>query len=158
VGPLYKQIWHPEHPSLSFVGLPHSVVPFPLFEMQGRTIAEMALKGWGEVGEEERVREAQNDYEGMGPNHRRVEDTHYLGDLQWDYTREIGVMGGIWGEEEERRNMVNEEIYKRAGMERKKGKIGGDDGYRRMDFWRDWEKHEWGIEKKGKRGKPRPRV
>ncbi|CAM9225821.1 unnamed protein product [Phaeothamnion confervicola] len=36
VAPLYLQLFHAAYPTLSFVGLPHSVVPFPLFELQAR--------------------------------------------------------------------------------------------------------------------------
>jgi hypothetical protein len=31
---LYEQLWHARYPNLAFIGLPHSVVPFPFFELQ----------------------------------------------------------------------------------------------------------------------------
>jgi thioredoxin reductase len=34
VAPLYKQLFHVEHPSLVFVGLPSVIIPFPLFDFQ----------------------------------------------------------------------------------------------------------------------------
>ena len=34
VKPLYEQLWHAQYPSLTFIGLQHSVVPFPFFELQ----------------------------------------------------------------------------------------------------------------------------
>ena len=36
VHPLFLQLFHADHPSLSFIGIPHSVVPFPLFEYQAK--------------------------------------------------------------------------------------------------------------------------
>jgi Flavin-binding monooxygenase-like len=39
VQPLYQQIFHTQRTDLSFIGLPHSVVPFPLFELQAKLVA-----------------------------------------------------------------------------------------------------------------------
>jgi Flavin-binding monooxygenase-like len=39
VQPLYQQIFHAQRIDLSFIGLPHSVVPFPLFELQAKLVA-----------------------------------------------------------------------------------------------------------------------
>ena len=38
VHPLYEQLWHAQYPSSSFIGLPHSDVPFPLFEIQATAV------------------------------------------------------------------------------------------------------------------------
>ena len=43
VMPLYEQLWHARHVNLAFVGLPHSVVPFPLFELQAEAIVAQLL-------------------------------------------------------------------------------------------------------------------
>ena len=37
VGPLYKQVFHVDHPSLVFVGLQWIIIPFPLFDFQVNT-------------------------------------------------------------------------------------------------------------------------
>ena len=42
VDPLFLQLFHAHCPSLSFVGIPHSVVPFPLFEYQALLLAAVA--------------------------------------------------------------------------------------------------------------------
>ena len=39
VQPLYKQLFHAQRPELAFVGLPWSVVPFPMFEVQAKLLA-----------------------------------------------------------------------------------------------------------------------
>ena len=36
VGPLWQHLLPPAAPTLSFIGLPWKVVPFPLFELQAR--------------------------------------------------------------------------------------------------------------------------
>ena len=42
VSPLYKHLFPPRHaPSLSFVGLPWKIVPFPLYELQSRWVARL---------------------------------------------------------------------------------------------------------------------
>ena len=38
VKPLYEQLWHATYPNVAFIGLPHSVVPFPLFEIQAQAV------------------------------------------------------------------------------------------------------------------------
>jgi len=42
VSPLYKHLFPPRYaPSLSFVGLPWKIVPFPLYELQSRWVARL---------------------------------------------------------------------------------------------------------------------
>ena len=41
VTPLYKHIFHLKYPSISFIGLPYSVVPFMLFEIQAYFVASV---------------------------------------------------------------------------------------------------------------------
>lgn len=36
VHPLYLEMIPPDHPTIAFIGLPYSVIPFPLFEMQAK--------------------------------------------------------------------------------------------------------------------------
>lgn len=45
VTPLYEQLWHATYPNLAFIGLPHSVIPFPLFGIQAEAIAYQWLAG-----------------------------------------------------------------------------------------------------------------
>jgi thioredoxin reductase len=44
VKPLYEQLWHARYPSLTFVGLQHSVVPFPFFELQAEAIVSQLVR------------------------------------------------------------------------------------------------------------------
>jgi thioredoxin reductase len=92
VAPLVEQLWHAQFPNLAFLGLPHSVVPFPLMELQ----AQACLYQWTHAGknlpfaEEERMRVANEDATAGGPDGSgRVQDTHYLGNEQWKYCRRL---------------------------------------------------------------------
>ncbi len=144
VSPLYKQLWHADYPQISFLGLPHSVVPFPLFEIQGEAVAEQAAMEFGGLpGREERVREADRDSRGGGPKGPgRVQDTHYLGDHQWDYCLDIAGFAGV-----DVMDLVstNKEMYDHSGGARKASKVGGKDDYRRLKYDRSESFKEWSV-------------
>lgn len=95
VQPLFEQLWHAECPNIAFVGLPHSIIPFPCFELQ----AEAVDRSWREsilpevVG---RRAAAAADAESGGLTNGRVpEDTHNLGPAQWEYCRRMAGYAGI---------------------------------------------------------------
>lgn len=90
--PLFEQLWHAELPNVAFVGLPHTVLPFPLFELQ----AEAVERSWrGDailppLPERRSHAAAAAMSGGRGKQNGRVpDDTHYLGDAQWDYCRDM---------------------------------------------------------------------
>jgi hypothetical protein len=110
VMPLYQQLWHAQYPNLAFVGLPHSVVPFPFFELQ----AEAAFKQWTlkqppiedqvmlPSSHEERRRSAQQDaVSGGSRQDGRIQDTHVLGKAQWDHCRVLAKMAGLYDDQME---------------------------------------------------------
>lgn len=111
VAPLYEQLWHAQVPNVAFLGLPHSVVPFPLFELQ----AEACEQQWRTQGAdwpepEEMQRQAAQAAESGGegkPNGRVPEDTHYLGDAQWDYLRRMGKLAHVYNDQLEDYIMTN---------------------------------------------------
>ena len=146
VGLLYQQLFHAVNPTLSFIGLPHSVVPFPLFEFQAEAVAKAAIDNFESSlpSREERLRAAKEQFESGGPPGRdRVVDTHYLGDQQWDYCRDVAKISGVYNDEVESYISTNQEIYDIAGAERKSCPIGGVDAYRSTLFNRGvntWEK------------------
>lgn len=94
VMPLYKQLWHTDHPNLSFIGLPHSVVPFPLFELQAEAIVQQMLSCGKDLPLKlERRKQGKNDAEAGGAELKgAVKDTHYLGPAQWDYCRQLAII------------------------------------------------------------------
>lgn len=98
VGLLYKQLWYAPQPALSFVGIPHSVVPFPLFELQVEAIVAQFLSSSESESymlppRDERLNSAMEDYETYG-NNKRIQDTHFLGSNQWSYLKEMAEFAG----------------------------------------------------------------
>jgi hypothetical protein len=165
---VYK--WHAEYPNIAFIGLPHSVVPVPLMELQ----AEAACTQWignsnnnnnqkeGDRNDTkmtnshelsaaaaaatvlpnatERMVEAEKDAisgGAKGMKDGRVQDTHFLGDLQWDYCREMAKLAGLYNDELESYIAMNKALYDYAGKTRKGALPGGPDSYRNLVFRRD---------------------
>jgi Flavin-binding monooxygenase-like/NAD(P)-binding Rossmann-like domain len=105
VMPLYEQLWHARYPNLAFIGLPHSVVPFPLFEVQAAAV-ERSWRRPGAGADDAPVlpdlvrrmdaaRRDANSGGGPGGAGRVPDDTHYLGSAQWDYCRHLVDMAGL---------------------------------------------------------------
>ena len=153
VRPLYEQLWHAIHPSLSFVGLPHSVVPFPFFEFQSDAVVAQWKKPSGAAGRRrsvvvplpplsERMVAADRDAISGGPAAGgpppggRVTDTHYLGSYQWDYCRRLSRIGGTYDDSMENFIETNRAIYDRSQVERMGMTPGGSDLYRETRFRR----------------------
>lgn len=91
VRPLYEHVFHVDDPSLSFIGLPHSVVPFPLFLLQANWIAQV-LSGTVELPNAKERRNWLNRFESELKIWRNY---HYMGDEQWAYCRSIATRGAI---------------------------------------------------------------
>jgi thioredoxin reductase len=114
VQPLFEQLWHAEYPNIAFVGLPHSVVPFPLFELQAQAV-ERSWRPVEKDGDDTNDDDspsllnaallranAARDAESGGPLAGRVpQDTHYLGSAQWEYCRRMARYAGILDQETE---------------------------------------------------------
>ena len=98
---IYQQLWHPQCLSLAFMGLPHSVVPFPLFELQAEAIVKQ-LQEPTLPPLSERLQAAQEDASKGGSKLQgRVQETHYLGNAQWDYCREMATLAGKYNQDME---------------------------------------------------------
>lgn len=96
VMPLYRQLWHAECPNLSFIGLPHSVLPFPLFELQVEAVAQ-EFREFDLPSVVERSEAAKVEAESGGAKKSGLpRDTHYLGAAQWDYCRELARTAGLY--------------------------------------------------------------
>ncbi|KAK4537589.1 hypothetical protein CDCA_CDCA13G3614 [Cyanidium caldarium] len=114
VTPLYRHLLPVHRPNLPLVGLPYSVVPFPLFEYQMRYVcrvlsgairlpSESAMRQ--DTREEWRARTAL----GMAPRH-----FHRLGDRQWAYDRYLADAAGVKGP-----TLAAQSVYNDAGTSRK---------------------------------------
>jgi hypothetical protein len=129
VRPLFHQLFHANKPSLAFVGLPHSVVPFPLFFLQAKRIAA----AWHALAAQDRAgAEAEAEVEARGalPDEKArlgwlaafesqhtdsPRNYHYLGDAQWAYCQRLAEDAGLGGAELEgwlTFLATNREIYK----------------------------------------------
>ena len=140
VSPLYEQLWHAQYPSLSFIGLPHSVVPFPAFETQATAVVSQLTSKAGSIplpSLSERLAAAETDANSGGPNSPgRVQDTHFLGSHQWNYCRKLSKLSGLYDTETENYIATNKALYDQSGKERKGMVPGGDDFYRETRFRR----------------------
>lgn len=107
VMPLFKQLWHADTPTLSFLGLPHSVVPFPMFELQAEAIVkELLLASDASDGScqssalldgKQRREQAQRDaVAGGSKDTGQIKDTHYLGSAQWEYLRDLAEIADVY--------------------------------------------------------------
>ena len=92
VHPLYRHIFHCDMPTLAFIGIPWSVVPFPLFELQSRLIAAVMTGELGLPSRDQRWQALEAQYGDRDAGNLRAprhQDTHRFGPLQWVYSREI---------------------------------------------------------------------
>ena len=92
VHPLYRHIFHCDMPTLAFIGIPWSVVPFPLFELQSRLIAAVMTGELGLPSRDQRWLALEAQYGERDAGNMRAprhQDTHRFGPLQWVYSREI---------------------------------------------------------------------
>ena len=104
VSPLVEQLWHAASPSITFVGLQHSVVPFPFFEFQAQAVVAQLCKTAPIAFPlyKERLEMSYRDAISGGPvKPGRVQSTHFLGSHQWDYCRKMARMAGNINKETE---------------------------------------------------------
>ena len=126
VAPLYEHCVAVDAPSLSFIGLPWKVVPFPMFEIQSRWIARMLSGAVPMPSREDMVTFAaqlESTLEPHGGVPRR--HAHCFGDKQWEYNARIASMSDGPGLESWREQMyiatgknkrANPETYRDAHM------------------------------------------
>jgi len=148
VMPLYEQLWHAKYPSLTFVGLQHSIVPFPFFELQAEALVSQLQNGdstsdnWTLPPLDVRIQAAEVDAKGGGPNEvKRVQDTHFLGNFQWDACLKYSKFAGVYNKKLQKYIGTNKAIYDHASKTRKGLFPAGIDSYRSNSYVRD-DEHE----------------
>lgn len=148
VSPLYDQLWHAYYPNLAFIGLQHSIVPFPFFELQAEAVVSQLIgsSGWKLPNLKERMRSAEKDANSGGPNGKRVQDTHFLGSFQWDSCLHYAKCAGILDKDLEDYIATNKAIYEDSNRNRKAVFPGGDDCYRKMKYTRLDSKRTFQVE------------
>eukprot|EP00038_Savillea_parva_P011172 m.195587 g.195587 ORF g.195587 m.195587 type:complete len:637 (+) comp19543_c0_seq1:2-1912(+) len=126
VRPLYKQMFHTKHTTLAFIGLPWSIIPFPLFDAQAR-LAAAVVSGDVELPKhDDRVADTA-EWESRLVKRR---DMHKLAaHLQFAYCRQLASLGRFLTPSYDRRLKLVEAIYSRVGQHRP-SVVGGADTYR----------------------------
>lgn len=152
IKPLFEQLWHAQYPSLAFVGLQHSVVPFPFFELQAEAIVSQIEAGSRDSGGwtlpplEERLKAAKTQAESGGPKQPgRIQETHFLGSHQWDECLKYAKFAGVHDENVANYIELNKRIYDHSGEQRKKLFPGGADSYRYNSYVRDDENQTFQV-------------
>jgi hypothetical protein len=113
---LYQQIFSISHPTLSFIGLQYSVVPFPLFYLQAKWISSIYSKKsrlptdveqneWLTNFEKGKLLECHDNED------KAIERYHYLGDAQWNYCRFLANATGSITDREIKYIDTIEQIY-----------------------------------------------
>lgn len=113
VSPLYKHLVHIRHPSMAFIGLNFSVLPFPYMDMQVRFILSVWLGNFRLPCQEQMERDSEDSFQKrlkLGLSKRKA---HYLGPHQWGYMQELAELGGLEG-----LDPVLEKLYEANGAER----------------------------------------
>ncbi|KAL6280099.1 hypothetical protein ACE6H2_016980 [Prunus campanulata] len=127
VGPLYKHVFPPAlAPSLSFVGLPWKVVPFPEFELQSKWIAGLLSNRIALPSKEEMMEDIKAFYSLLEASGIPKRYTHNLGDCQFEYNDWLAALCGC---------PVSEEWRKKMYLEVSKNRHARPETYR--DEWED---------------------
>ncbi|KAM7491252.1 hypothetical protein LguiA_034173 [Lonicera macranthoides] len=128
VGPLYKHIFPPLlAPSLSFVGLPWKVVPFPQFEYQSKWIAAVLSGRVSLPSPKEMMKDVEAFYSSLEASGMPKRYTHSMGEYQFEYNDWIAAECGCPPSEEWRKQMY---------MATAKNRIPRPETYR--DEWDDY--------------------
>jgi thioredoxin reductase len=106
---LYEQLWYATTPNIAFIGIPHSIIPFPLFEFQCEAVVQSWFRanGKSKTGNnkqvlpnlQERFKNSLVDATSGGygkVNGRVPQDTHYLGSAQWEYCRRMAIYAALF--------------------------------------------------------------
>ncbi len=151
---LYEQLFNINDPTLSYLGLPFSVVPFPLFSIQAQLVAAV-ITGKHILPSYDEMKKWNIEWEATMESQKCLNDSkyHYLGHdhVQWDYSRRLYAMANgnnsTMNSEESRQEkcMLNhlqsaQEIYA-ENRNRKPSKVGYSDAYRSVTYVLDEEQY-----------------
>ncbi|GJQ14554.1 hypothetical protein GpartN1_g6345.t1 [Galdieria partita] len=86
--PIYRHLIHAKYPTMSFVGLPLRILPFPLFDYQTRYLASIYSGKCTLPSCERMLAEQQQDLFYLDSKGSR-KYYHLLAEKQWEYCREL---------------------------------------------------------------------
>lgn len=91
--PLYKHVFNATNPSMAFIGMNITVLPFPYFDLQSRWVFSV-WAGFRELpSSEEMVATCDQDWEKQEAAGTPKRYAHRLASTQWDYYREVALLG-----------------------------------------------------------------
>ena len=141
VSPLYEHFAHCDYDSLFFLGVPHSVIPFPLMEIQA-VLASRLIGGRAKLPPSAAKRAA---LEAHVAALKRPKDAHHLGGAQWAYLGRLLDAADLDAAERARWDAhvrVNAEIYDHCGP-RRPAFPGAPDAYRDLEYAVDRTAGTW---------------
>ncbi|KAI8609641.1 hypothetical protein BC830DRAFT_1149610 [Chytriomyces sp. MP71] len=149
VRPLFKHLFSIPDASLAFLGLPYTVIPFPLMEMQAQWIAAVWLGEAPLPSREEQEAwlaadlsaKAAADSGRDGDNDTRY---HFLGPAQWALYEEMICEAGVDVERRSRYVRFLREVWEHVGKTRPTVP-GAVDAYRDNVYTVDWDTLEWTV-------------
>ncbi|KAJ1458380.1 hypothetical protein M885DRAFT_98199 [Pelagophyceae sp. CCMP2097] len=142
VEPLWEHAFHTEHAdSLVFLGVPHSVVPFPLMQVQAILAAAVfSLRVRLPPVDERRASEAAHF-----ALLKRRRDAHFFGDKQWTYCEHLIELAEVEKDEAARwRALIeaNRGVYDHVKTKRP-AFPGAPDDYRNLEYTVDRDASMW---------------
>ena len=95
ISPLYKHMIHADFPSLGFIGMPLTIVPFPLFDRQIQWFTAILQGQYGLPSSAEMRAEIQAEKESRLNQGIAEKHFHVFKEYQWDYNSELAQLAGI---------------------------------------------------------------
>lgn len=93
--PLWKHLIHARYPSMSVIGVPKGINPFPFFDGQVR-FALGCLTGSVKVpSTEQMLGDIERDFEWRQSEGLPARYAHHMHSFQWDYNNELADLGGF---------------------------------------------------------------
>ncbi|XWS49079.1 hypothetical protein CRYUN_Cryun13aG0132800 [Craigia yunnanensis] len=108
LGPLYNHVFPPAlTPSLSFVGIPWKIVPFPLFEFQSKWIAGVLSGRITLPSQKEMMEDIKAFYSSLEASGIPKRYTHCIGESQFEYNNWLATQCGCQCTEKWRKQMYS---------------------------------------------------
>ena len=91
--PLYKHVFNAINPSMAFIGVNITVLPFPYFDLQVRWVFSVWAGFTKLPSAEEMVAQCDQDWAKQETAGTPTRYMHRLANMQWDYYHEVALMG-----------------------------------------------------------------
>lgn len=138
VSPLFRHLFLADDPTVCFLGIPHSVSPFPLMQIQA-LLASRVYLGLVALPCVDDMRRDERRYKAAL---KRDKDAHHLGDAQWAYCKDLLALAQIDDPSWTTFLDVNRQIYDHVKPRRPKIP-GAPDTYRDLEYHVDRNAGTW---------------